>query len=285
MCVLSPLTSYRHLSGLLFGFMSSLLLKIPDDILIFICISLPVQDVLSLQLVSGKCIHNTPFTTLHVCDTQTCRALHHFCASDYIWHNLKFDLPLDIPPHIDPNALSGIRLRRLYVQALRVEHNWTAPISRVRSMHRVYHGDIVFQTMYLGIWLLTLSRPSAAMVCHLSVWNVDDASNPKRERSIILENTQKARFSAILVHDNLELTIAVYGTSNRADKECVYMSTFCLQIHFIYSHQGQSGFTSYLSMVIRRHLRMPNRNALYSRSMLTVPFTVFPYTGRLSGLS
>ncbi|KAF5367373.1 hypothetical protein D9758_003732 [Tetrapyrgos nigripes] len=179
--------------------MSSVLLKLPDDILISIFIFLLVQDILHLQL--------------------TCRALHRFCRNDYIWHNIRFDLPLDIPPYIDPNALSGIELRRLCVQALRVEHNWRAPTSCVKSMHRVYHGDIVFQTMFLGGWLLTLSRDSTARTCVLSAWNVHDPSNAKRERSILLENTQKARFSAALSNDDIELSIAVYGTSNRTDKE------------------------------------------------------------------
>jgi len=150
--------------------------------------------------------------------------LHHFCAADYIWHNIKFDLPLEISPHIDPNALSGLFLKKLCIQALRVEHNWKTPFSQVKGMHRVYHGDIPFQTMYLSGWLITLSRPSTATTCTLSVWNTRDPSNAKRERSILLEHTQKARFAASLSNDELEVTVAVYSTANRADKEYVSLS-------------------------------------------------------------
>ncbi|THV07402.1 hypothetical protein K435DRAFT_959979 [Dendrothele bispora CBS 962.96] len=179
--------------------MSSLLLRLPDDILISIFLLLPVEALLILQ--------------------QTCRVLHRFCTTDYIWHNIKIDQPLDVPVHIDPNTLSGLRIKKLCIQALRVEHNWKAPFSQVKGVHRVYHGDIPFQTTYLSDWLVILSRPSTATTCTLSVWNVRDPSKAKRERSILLENTQKARFTASLSDDGLEATIAVYGTANRADKE------------------------------------------------------------------
>ena len=41
--------------------------------------------------------------------TQTCRVLHAFGTTDYLWHRLieDFGLPLDIPQNVAPNNLSA----------------------------------------------------------------------------------------------------------------------------------------------------------------------------------
>jgi hypothetical protein len=86
-------------------------------------------DLLALKQVMIPFFFGHPVDLIY--DTQICRVLHAFGSTDYIWQQLKIDLPLNIPPDVDINSLSGVELQQIVIDALRLEHNWRKPVSQV----------------------------------------------------------------------------------------------------------------------------------------------------------
>ncbi|KAJ6619726.1 hypothetical protein B0H10DRAFT_2024635 [Mycena sp. CBHHK59/15] len=139
--------------------MSPPLLSLPADILISILAISSPEDILSVS--------------------QTCRVLHAFTSNDYIWHQLPDDLPLDIEPYVDRNNLSGSQLKAIFTRALRVEHNWRKPVSRIQRMARFMDIDTVSQMQFLGSnWLVTLRR--SPLGASLSIWRIADTKKVYR---------------------------------------------------------------------------------------------------------
>ncbi|PBL03629.1 hypothetical protein ARMGADRAFT_1157719 [Armillaria gallica] len=180
--------------------MSSCLLALPEDILLAIFARIPVEDLLSL--------------------IQTCRVLHALGSTDYVWHQIKVDLPLDVPPGKDINSISGPELHRAWVRGLRLERNWRRHASQLRKMCRIIHGGIVFRIQFLGSqWLITLSRaPTSAL--HLSVWYI---GVPGRERRYLSMDVPSATtFAASLRNDGRDAIVAILMDGTRTTKVKVY---------------------------------------------------------------
>ncbi|KAF8656852.1 hypothetical protein AX16_002399 [Volvariella volvacea WC 439] len=154
--------------------MPALLSELPEDILLAICLHLRPTDLLSLK--------------------QTCRVLHAFGCTDYVWHRMPFHLPLNLPPHGDIMKLSAHELRDAVVRSLRLEHNWVKPSSIVRRLTRILHGDIIYHMQLMGSdWVVTLSRSSTR--ARISVWCLLDPTNAHRTTSFEVPLTT-AKFSS-----------------------------------------------------------------------------------------
>ncbi|RDB26056.1 hypothetical protein Hypma_006542 [Hypsizygus marmoreus] len=157
-------------------------LSLPEDIHLTICAYLPPDALLALK--------------------QTCRVLHAFGCMDYVWHQMRVDLPLDLPLNQKTNNLRADQIQPLVIKALRVERNWQGHPGRPRHLKRIQHDGVVNQMQTLGSkWLVTLSRSRGC--ARLSVWSVDDAIC---YRTFKMQDASK--FSAAL-HSESSATIAV----------------------------------------------------------------------------
>ncbi|KAI3614925.1 hypothetical protein WG66_016995 [Moniliophthora roreri] len=181
------------------------LLGLPDDVLISVFTKLDVQSLLSLH--------------------QTCRVLHAFCSSDYIWHHIDLDLPLNIPNNSNEGDLKGAQLRLLAAQALRVDQNWSRVHSRVNGIHCIHHGGMVSEMQLLSSeWLVTLSRASTGTSCVVEVWHIRKPDDVLRVRVITLEAQYSPKFSAWLRNDSREMCIAIcFGSAVRQELLRVYV--------------------------------------------------------------
>ncbi|PCH42172.1 hypothetical protein WOLCODRAFT_120067 [Wolfiporia cocos MD-104 SS10] len=183
---------------------------VPEDILLEVLLYLTVTDLLSLK--------------------QTCRALHAFGSSDYVWHRLaqRIDLPLDIPPGVALNELSHDELQRIVVQAIRLEANWRRKCPqarRITTLVRDTNDPYVDEMQFVpgGKWLLTAQRHrqmEGRWSSHVVLWslgNMDDAY-----RAASMEVTGSYRSSAIeLLDDGQSATVAV-GVSDGIDMIEIY---------------------------------------------------------------
>ncbi|KAJ7637740.1 hypothetical protein DFH06DRAFT_1478714 [Mycena polygramma] len=141
------------------------LLSLPPDILLSILLLLRAQDILVVS--------------------QTCRILHEYTSSDYLWHQLAtHNLPLDIDPYVDRNHLPGPKLQAIVTRALRVDNNWRRSNPRIRKLTRLAMDlENVSQLQFISSeWLVVLRRfpPS------LSVWRVANIEQPYRAAVINL---------------------------------------------------------------------------------------------------
>jgi hypothetical protein len=153
------------------------LVDLPEDMLLAISVYLHVTDILSLKQVS--CNRDRPTRLFDHLDTQTCRVLHAFGCSDYLWHLVVpfFDLPLDIGPDVSLSALSGTELQVLAVRAIKLEHNWTKPEPQIKKITRVIHStdDMYVDAMTLlpgAKWLLTAQRGKTGS--RITLWSLRD---------------------------------------------------------------------------------------------------------------
>ncbi|KAF5327270.1 hypothetical protein D9619_004244 [Psilocybe cf. subviscida] len=90
---------------------------VPDDLIEQICITLTPTDFLSF--------------------VQTCRYLYVFSSSDYIWHKIAGDLPLDVDPSQNWRQLPGTTLKALTINALKLDRNWQSSPSRIARITKV----------------------------------------------------------------------------------------------------------------------------------------------------
>ncbi|KAJ3714243.1 hypothetical protein C8R42DRAFT_683471 [Lentinula raphanica] len=184
--------------------MTSSLLSLPDDVLIVILVALRARDLISISL--------------------TCRALYVFCRNtDYIWHAIDIDLPLNLP-HEDIGSISADELRRHCVEGLRVEHNWHNNPPNLKALSRIDHGGIIDQMQCLPPrWLVSMARVSTGLGprCVLSIWDCDIPGHAKKIESISLEPRGLSRFAARLSDDRTHLSIVLFGSA-RAEIVRVY---------------------------------------------------------------
>ncbi|KAF8638300.1 hypothetical protein AX17_002320 [Amanita inopinata Kibby_2008] len=139
--------------------------------------------------------------------TQTCRVLHTFACSDYVWHHLSIDLPLDIPPDHPVASLSGPVLQPIVIRALRLDNNWRKrePQLKCSQICSNLESATVMQMQLIGkSYILVLSRwPSYD---ELSLSSLDE---PLKARPYAaLKTTPLIQFAAALQTDSSSGTLA-----------------------------------------------------------------------------
>jgi hypothetical protein len=136
-----------------------------------------------------------------------CRGLHAFVCSDYVWHQTRVDLPLDLPTDRDVRSLPNSHFQRVIIKALRLEHNWRHDVSYIRQCRKLpvpNDGLVLQMQLVMPNCLIYLSRSQ------ISVWNIEHAgylvASLKTHRSAV-------QFSAAAQAESQEITIAVveYG--------------------------------------------------------------------------
>lgn len=149
------------------------------------------------------------------CFQQTCRVLHEFTLNDYVWHRLadESDLPLDIEPYVDRKNLPGRTLKAIITNALRVDHNWRRPNSRINKLTRLDSDNIIVRQMqFIGSqWLLVLRRSASA--APLSVWRVDGTQAYRAALLDIPVLSVPLKFSATMQRGSKEALIAVISST------------------------------------------------------------------------
>ncbi|KAF8968102.1 hypothetical protein BDZ97DRAFT_1800871 [Flammula alnicola] len=128
---------------------------LPDDILLQICINLNPNGFLSL--------------------VQTCRVLHALVLSDYIWHHINQDLPLDLSSSRDGRLMSlrAPQIQAVVVRALRLDANWRREVSKISCISKMHPPNMVVDMQPLGLnWLVTSYQVRSAIV-NISIWRLD----------------------------------------------------------------------------------------------------------------
>lgn len=134
--------------------------------------------------------------------TQTCRVLHAFGTTDYLWHRLieDFGLPLDIPQNVAPNNLSADEVQEAAIKAMRLELNWRKPVSSIKASAKV-QGMTQEQCVHMqflpgGKWLLTVERYHRLLMTRfttrMSIWSMADLARPYRVLNVELKGTYRA---------------------------------------------------------------------------------------------
>ncbi|KAI0955830.1 hypothetical protein AcV7_006393 [Taiwanofungus camphoratus] len=214
------------------------LTSIPEDILLEVAAYLSVTDVLSLK--------------------QTCRVLHAFGSTDYLWHSLipGLDLPLDIPPGVPYTALSSDELQKIVIKAIRLEANWQRRTPRVKRTRALVHNtrEAYVDEMHLvpgGKWLLTAQRyrqRDGRQSCHINLWSLSNINDAYRVASI--EITGAYRSSALELQEDAGLATLVVGMNDERD---------VIEVHSV-SLQDRVDFSCYMcpSRTASRRITVPS---------------------------
>ena len=132
--------------------------------------------------------------------TQTCRVLHALGSSDYLWHRivLTIRIPLQIPADVDPNSLSGAELQKIVIKAIRLEHNWRKPTSRITRVTPVLQetSDVPIDEMRLlsgARWLVTAqrNRPLWRLNTTITLWCLEDMNAIYRSAQMEIAGTYR----------------------------------------------------------------------------------------------
>ncbi|KAI0077911.1 hypothetical protein K474DRAFT_1706946 [Panus rudis PR-1116 ss-1] len=196
------------------------LTDIPEDILFNISEYLTIPDILNLK--------------------QTCRVLHAFGSTDYLWHKLVegLGLPLDLPPGLVANVASADELQYQAMRAMKLERNWRKPTSVIKQYRRFTDpGQEVFVHMQLlpgGKWLLAVQRYHRLLMTRpntrVAVWSLTAAPTSSRVFSVefmgnyrcstmsLLDDGHSAILAIALSEENEELLeirrIALYASDS-----------------------------------------------------------------------
>jgi len=139
--------------------------------------------------------------------TQTCRVLHALGSTDYLWHRIvpTIKIPLEIPADVDTNSLSGAELQKIIIKAIRLEHNWRKPASRITRVTPVLQettGVPIDEIRLLpgARWLVTAqrNRPLGRLSTTISLWCLEDVDATYRSAQIEITGTY--RDFAIISH-------------------------------------------------------------------------------------
>lgn len=201
---------------------------LPEDILLGIAQFLSVQDVLALKRVriTIHCSH-TVTVLMGIYTTQTCRGLHAFGSTEYLWHLLikHFDLPIGIPSDTPIHLFSPDELQRQAIRAIKLERNWIRdpPVIR-RSKMVLGPSREPFAHMELlpeGNWLLTAQRYHRLLMTRfttrMSVWSLADVSHPYRVINIEISGVYRS--STMALHSAQSFAILVVAFSED-EEEC-----------------------------------------------------------------
>lgn len=175
------------------------LIDLPDDVLFDLTWYLSIEDVLSLK--------------------QTCRALHAFGSSDYLWRRMIQDveLPLDLPSGVRTSSLSHDELRSAAIKAMRLDANWSRRkplLKRVKPLVRDGNGPFVDDVQFVpgGKWLLTVQRYlQIHWTTRIVLWSLEDLENAYRVA--VIETTGSHRSSSLDVQDDGQSITVVTGLS------------------------------------------------------------------------
>ncbi|KAH9949909.1 hypothetical protein B0H21DRAFT_725209 [Amylocystis lapponica] len=214
------------------------LTTLPEDILLHISTYLTVVDVLSLK--------------------QTCRVLHAFGSTDYLWHKIttNFDLPLDIPPGVRRLSLPGDQLQRIVMGAIRLEANWRKPKPHVERTTALVHdtGEPYVDEMYLtpgGKLLVAAQRNrqrEGRTTAHLTVWSLEDIGSPYRFASV--ETSGVYRSSALLLQEGGRPAEMIVATNEQSGDVLEFYS-------FRVQDRMSSSYPMYTMRTASRRLRVP----------------------------
>jgi hypothetical protein len=144
-----------------------------------------------------------------------------FCITDYLWHNIKIDFPLNLPHKSKIGDLSGDELRKLSVTGLHVDRVWRKNPSDLRVLNRIKHEGIVSQMQYLPPkWLVTISRLQTLVSanCVVSIWDCQNPSSAKRLKHFSFDTSHGTpEFSAALSEDGLHVFVVIFGTLSKTE--------------------------------------------------------------------
>ncbi|CAL1716715.1 unnamed protein product [Somion occarium] len=209
---------------------------LPEDILLNIAQFLSVQDILALK--------------------QTCRVLHAFGSTDYLWHRLieRFDLPIGIPSDVPIHALSSDELQRQTIKAIKLELNWRRAVPSIKQSRMILGPNREpFAHMELlreGNWLLTAQRYHRLLMTRfttrMSVWSLKDVHQPYRVFSVEISGTYRSSTMA-LHHSSSFATLIV--AFNEEDQELQEIHTFPLR--------GDSYSKAVTSPSVLKRLKLP----------------------------
>ncbi|CAA7266846.1 unnamed protein product [Cyclocybe aegerita] len=171
-----------------------ILTELPYDIILLICINLEPKGFLAF--------------------IQTCRVLHAFASSDYVWHHISHNLPLDIRSG-ELAHIPGPVIKQSVIRALQLSRNWERKVSTIRRITRIHSRNTVIHMQPLdNRWLVTLSRSPASSI-HLSVWRLEEAAGASVTPTCIalFEPLHAFKFAASLQDDGDSVLISVLGAS------------------------------------------------------------------------
>jgi len=132
--------------------------------------------------------------------TQTCRMLYGLGSNDYLWHRIvpTIRIPLGIPADVDTNSLTGAELQKIVIKAIRLEHNWRKPTSRITRMTPVLQETtgVPIDEMRLlpgARWLVTAqrNRPLGRLSTTISLWCLEDIDGIYRSAQIEITGTYR----------------------------------------------------------------------------------------------
>lgn len=183
------------------------LAELPDDVLLLIYAHLGIKDVLALK--------------------QTCRGLHAFGSTDYLWHRLvdRSDLPLDVPVDTPSSKLSSDELQRLVINAIRLQLNWRRPTSEIkRTTSLPVTSDALFEFLQFvpgGRWLLVvqggLRRFEHRNYTRVSFWDLSDITHARCV--VMFEFTGKHRGSAVALRNGESLVTIVTALNDGGSQD------------------------------------------------------------------
>ena len=180
---------------------------------------------LGLQTGESYSTPSNAIDTPLIC-SQTCRVLHAFGSTDYLWHRLieRSALLLDIPTDIPITDLTADDLQRHAIQAIRLQLNWRRPSSRIRRTTSLGTTcDALFEHLHFvqgGKWLLAVQslyrRFENRNYTKVSFWSLSDMHDAHCVAQF--EMVGKHRASAVAMRDRDGSATFAIGL-NHADRE------------------------------------------------------------------
>ncbi|KAI0091176.1 hypothetical protein BDY19DRAFT_934258 [Irpex rosettiformis] len=182
------------------------IVELPDDVLLHIALELSIEDILSFK--------------------QTCRVLHAFGTTDYLWHRLavRSGLLLNIPTDTAIATLSADELQRVVIDAMRLEANWTRADPKIKRTTSLYNANnALFEHLQFvegGKWLLVVQdrfhRFEERAYTKVSFWSLHNIDEP--HCVVQFELTGKCRASDVaLQNENETVTFVVALTDGQGD--------------------------------------------------------------------
>lgn len=123
-----------------------------------------------------------------------------------MWHNIALDIPLELSAvgacH-DIRHLSGSHIKRLVLDALRLDENWRKEDPKIRRIRRIDIGDPVIQMQPLGRqWVVTLTKTNRTTdfrpVYQISILKLRDDNSSTPTAVAKFDTTDCCSFSASL---------------------------------------------------------------------------------------
>ena len=139
--------------------------------------------------------------------TQTCRVLYALGSNDYLWHRVvsTIRIPLEVPADVDTKSLSGAELQKIVIKAIKLEHNWRRPTSRITRVTPVLQetSNVPVDEIRLlpgARWLVTAqrNRPLGRLSTTISLWCLEDITAIYRSAQVEITGTY--RDFAIISH-------------------------------------------------------------------------------------